>query len=255
MRGKQRRLASRPWLAIATLAVAAWGCGAGAETKPDGTGGSGGTGGAPEAPMNHPASEPCTVVPQGGCPASHTCLVATVDGATICQGAGFSPLGGWCAASTDCAPGLSCIGSVCMAFCYAPGDCGGVAPACIQIFYGDQPVNGWLTCSIPCNPADPQNTAALEGVVGCPGGMGCFELDPSIGPQGSTSCYWVGQGGAFAPCESVEDCAPGLICLNDGALSCRPLCILGQSPCNCLSFAQPMHAAISGAVVEVGYCQ
>lgn len=215
------------------------------------------TGGAePETPVNHAASDPCTVSPQAGCPDDHTCLVATVAGATVCQSAGSTPLAGLCSGSNECAPGLVCIGSTCLSFCQQPSDCDGKAPACFQITLGSEPVNGWNVCSIACNPADPRNTAGSKGLLACPAGMACFSLDSSVGPKGSTSCYPAGVAPSGAACMNGDECAPGLVCLNDGSSSaCQPMCLVGQSQCTCLSFAEPFYAAIADDVLEVGYCQ
>lgn len=215
------------------------------------------TGGAmPEPPKSYPASDPCTVLPQAGCPADHTCLIATEGGATVCQSAGTAPLAGACAGNSECAPGLVCVGATCQSFCEQPSDCEGTAPACIQITVGSKPVKGWSVCSIPCNPADPQNTAGAKGILACPAGLTCFSLDPSVGQKGSTGCYPAGAAPSGAACASGNDCGPGLVCLTDaGASACRPMCVMGQSQCTCSSFAEPFYAAIAGAIVEVGYCQ
>ncbi len=209
-----------------------------------------------ETPVNYAASDACTVVPQEGCPADHTCLVVTVDGATTCQSAGSAPLGGLCSGNSDCAPGLVCVESTCRSFCGEPSDCGGVASACNQVSHGSEPVKGWSICSIACNPADPPNAAGANGLVACPAGMACFSLDPSDGPKGSTSCFPAGAAQEGAACMTGGDCAAGLVCLNDGgSSSCRPMCLVGQSQCTCLSFAVPLYAASAFTILEVGFCQ
>ena len=223
------------------------------DPKPSSTTG-GGAG--PQTPESYAASDPCSVHPQVGCPADHTCLIATENGATVCQSAGSTPLAGGCAGNSECAPGLVCIGSTCQSFCEQPTDCEGTAPACIQIMIGSTPVKGWNVCSIACNPADPQNTAGAKGILACPPAMGCFPLGASVGQKGSTGCYSVGTAPSGAACVNGGDCGPGLVCLTDaGASACRPMCVMGQSQCTCNSFAEPFHAAIAGTIVEVGYCQ
>ncbi len=148
------------------------------DPKPSSTTGGGAE---PQTPESHAASDPCTVIPQAGCPADHTCLIATESGTTVCQSAGSTPLAGGCTGNSECAPGLVCVGSTCQSFCKQPSDCEGTAPACLQITIGSTPVQGWSVCSIACNPADPQNTAGAKGVLACPPAMGCFTLDPSVG--------------------------------------------------------------------------
>ena len=46
-----------------------------------------------------PATTPCTVVPQGGCPPDHTCVFADSEGDTTCYGAGTLPTASACVAA------------------------------------------------------------------------------------------------------------------------------------------------------------
>lgn len=243
------RLAGLRWvMALALPAIAGCSAEPGGDPSPHPDGA--------EPPVNHAASEPCTVLPQEGCPTDHTCLVVTVDGATTCQSAGSAPLAGLCSGSSDCAPGLACLGAICHSFCGEPSDCGGTAPACFQVMLGADPVKGWSACSIACNPADPPNAAGAKGFLPCPAGMTCYSLDASVGPRGSTSCYPAGTAPEGAACMAGDDCAAGLVCLNEGgSSSCRPMCLVGQSQCNCLSFSEPTYAATANAILEVGFCQ
>lgn len=243
-------------LALVLAVLAPLACSAGETAGPETTTSSGTTGGhEPETPLDHAATDACTVFPQAGCSADHTCVVTTAVGDTICESAGTAPAASACGGEGDCALGLTCVGSVCRPFCKAPSDCEGTASACFQVNLGMKPVPGWTTCSLPCNPADPQNVAGIQGLVACAAGNGCFSLDPAVGPQGSTDCFVGGTAAEGAACDTV-DCGPGLVCLNDGTTkSCHPFCVMGLTSCTCLSFAEPFYAAISNDIKEVGYCQ
>lgn len=250
-----RRWRGTPALSIALL-VAACGGESEAPRSPGGEGGSGegggGTGGEPAPPSNFDAAAACTTAPQTGCAPTHTCAVATLDGRTACQGAGSAPPGAYCGADYDCSPGLVCISSICHAQCLTPEDCGGVAQACEQIFSGgtEQPIPGYLTCSTPCNPADPTNAAQEPSLAGCAAGLTCYPRDT---PTGSTECYAAGSVGLGGLCDS--DCAPGLVCLGNGTTqTCQPFCVMDLTACSCQPFAEPSYVGIDGEFWEVGYC-
>lgn len=209
-----------------------------------------------DEPANYPASEQCSVFPQAGCPSTHTCQIATYGGATICEGAGQVPQAGYCLTSSDCAVGLSCLYSQCRPHCRQAADCPGPGATCMQVTdSGGQPFNGWMVCSVPCNPADPQNLAGLEGLFACPGGWGCFPTGE--GEPGSTECYIFGPGATGSSCEGTGDCQPGNICLTDssaGTKTCEPLCVFGLTGCSCQPFAEPFYVAMPSGLLEVGWC-
>lgn len=241
---------------IALSTAVACGTPAPEESPPRAHTSSSGTGGSAPATKDYPASNACTVVPQAGCDPDHTCVIATADGATLCEGAGTAPLGGACGSDGDCAVGLTCVGSACHAFCEQPSDCKGPIAACTAVYHDMKPVPGWQTCALQCNPGDPQNTGGIAGIIGCPSGLTCFALSSDVGPQGSTECYPAGPGAAGASCTSSNDCGVGLICLtNQGSSSCTKMCLLGLGQCNCASFGQPQHVELPSGMMEVGYCQ
>jgi hypothetical protein len=245
---------------VAAFAAVTGACGSESAEPPkrgeDGTGGAGGGGiggggGVDLPPSNFDAGVACTTTPQSGCAPSDTCAVATLDGRTACQNAGTAPVGAYCVDDYDCGAGLVCLGGICYAQCQTPGDCGGVAQGCDQIYTAaDQPITGFLACSIPCSPADPQNTAQEPSLAACASGYACYARDT---PRGSTSCYPGGSVGLGGACDT--DCGPGLVCLSDGTnATCQRFCVMGVTACNCLQFAEPYFIGLDDAIVEVGYC-
>jgi hypothetical protein len=236
--------------AMLTLALIA-GCSA-ADSSEEGTAATS-TGGEPQ-PDNYPATEPCTTIPQSGCPAEHTCQVASHAGHTTCVKAGSAPVAGACSSSTDCAVGLSCVYGTCQEYCNDFHDCPGDVVGCIQFFDDDgEAVANKKYCTIPCNPVDAANVGGTPGLLSCPPQWGCYPVH-SGAPIGTTDCYPVGPRGLGEPCEN--DCGLGLVCLNYGDhKECASVCLMGKASCSCQSFAEPDHAAIGGELVEVGYCE
>jgi hypothetical protein len=209
---------------------------------------------ADDGATNYPASQACTVVPQASCPSTHTCQVVTIAGATMCESAGAIGFGGYCNNNTDCAPGLACAYRQCRPHCETAADCGGPAPSCLQMFFGDQVIEKFRVCSIPCSPIDPQNGGGAPELAACPSGWGCFPFGGDV--LGSTDCFEAGTSPPGASCESGLECQPGLVCLTSGATSsCTQMCIMGLSGCNCAGFAQPQFVALGSGVYELGYCQ
>jgi hypothetical protein len=259
-RGERERRSPLGMAALFALSTAV-ACGTAQTKSPPhshttGTTTSSGSGDGPNLPEDHPSSDPCVVFPQSGCAADHTCVIATLDGATLCEGAGDSPVGGSCANNGDCQAGLACVGRSCRSFCAQASDCGKIGPACFDVYSDKKPISGWRSCAVHCNPADPQNAAGAEGIVACPAGLGCFTLPSDVGPQGSTDCYSVGAVAAGGSCNTPSDCGAGLVCLNNGgSTTCERMCLLGSSQCSCSSFAEPEYVALSSGLVEVGYCQ
>lgn len=250
-RGAFGRMTELAWCRAGLTALGVVGLGGCIEETIAGDGGGGQGAG---EPANYPSNQPCSVLPQAGCAAGHSCQVATLGGATMCQQAGGVPDGGLCASNSDCAPGLSCVWNMCRSYCHVPEDCAGLAPACFQVEWGAQPVAGWLACSRPCNPADPGNATGMQGLFACPPGMGCYPAQPG-GSLGSNDCYVAGTGPVGTACQDGGDCAPGLVCLSDGSsASCRPMCVMGLGGCACAPFAQPFYAATPNGILEVGYC-
>lgn len=206
-------------------------------------------------PNNYAAADACAVFPQSGCPSTHTCQVVTLAGETICESAGAGPHSAPCLSNGDCAPKLACLYGQCRKHCRMNGDCPGPGASCLQVNLSGQPISGWLSCSMTCNPADPQNTAGTSELVSCLPGSGCFE-NPDGSTSGSTECFPVGSVGAGGGCQQIVDCQPGLVCLNDGVTAtCQPLCIIGMANCACTSFAEPWYAALPSGTQEVGVCQ
>jgi hypothetical protein len=227
-----------------------------------GQGGAGGGGGGVSRDDNVAAGAPCKVIPQGGCPTDHTCLVSNPAGATSCYSAGAVPLGGACASINDCAPGLICYGQ-CVRLCAQLDDCPS-APygECIPFTVGadDKPLPGMGGCSPHCNPADPANKAGDPGFEPCAAGRTCYF--PAKAPQGATSCFQAGTGGPGAACEKVGDCAAGHTCLvaTAGAAkgACTPLCLKKGAGCksgeSCESFGTKQYVGTKSGLVEVGFC-
>jgi hypothetical protein len=211
------------------------------------------TGGPPQ-PDNYAATEPCTTIPQRGCPAEHTCQVASHAGDTTCVRAGTVPLAGLCFSSTDCAPGLFCGYGLCRSYCNNSDDCAGDVVGCLSVFdQNDDAITGKKYCTTPCNPTDPANTAGTKGLSSCPAQWACYPVRQGA-PVGSTDCFPMGSQGLGEPC--MNDCALGLVCLDDGNhKECALYCLMGQGACNCQSFSEPDHVAIGGELVEVGYCE
>lgn len=172
-----------------------------------GKGGAAGTGGAPCTP---PVSGGlCDTVPQCGCPAGQACDVAYVGGETKCFATQNIAKGNPCDDLGVCAPGLTCVGTVCRAFCENDSTCGTVPGACFDVMYdpgdgGSSAIPEMHVCTDQCD---------LRTSQGCPSGITCVPFD-DLGVTGGRSVCVVG-GTSTGACSATLKCAPGYACMGD----------------------------------------
>lgn len=196
--------------------------------------------------------QPCSILPQCGCPGQSACDVDTDDDmGTACRtiltpGTETSA----CTGSTGCDRDFACIGgsayASCKKYCTADVDCGSPRGRCVYertSFGPDVP----KLCSSNCEPTD--TTAA-----GCPSTFKCTLYTATSG--GTThkiaDCSLAGTGTQGTDCTAgaapVESrCAKGYQCakfVGDTVFQCRRLCSNpGQtSQCggqNCVGYSDP----------------
>jgi hypothetical protein len=192
-------------------------------------------------------SDPCTLVPQCGCPSGMACHRTGATTETRgCVAEGSAGPDDPCSVDVECTGGHVCVAQAvdsgrCHRYCASDTDC---APglACANLVEGV----GVGLCGSTCSLAS-----------GCPAGSACkvilaVDFD-SAGPVAVPLCGDPGGAGAGAGCGSSLDCAAGLFC-DDGGV-CRPMCRFdGTLPCTSGACTDPLAPIKLGGVVH-GFCR
>jgi hypothetical protein len=161
----------------------------------------------------------CNPVSQMGCAAGQKCGFVLLDPATGASGAaciadGTQALGAECtrpmaANETDnCVAGSWCFDGKCVGMCSDTSLAGCQQnEACVSV----NMVDGFGACLPNCDPLNQTGT--------CPSGQGCYLAGGGAVCAGSAGVA-VGE-----PCEFINSCAPGGVCLGEaGASKCRQFC-------------------------------
>jgi hypothetical protein len=177
----------------------------------------------------------CSPVAQTGCGAGAKC---TIDPPT-CVPNGTVMTGGACGPQDNCVAGNLCTydgtHEICREFCAGDSDCkqaavpSGTTPEPGNVAHCAVTITGtsWKVCSVACNPV------AAAGPSGCASGMGCTYYTTTAGEV--TNCWTAGTSQEGTACTYTSDCAPGLVCLNNGTSAhCRAVC-RNATPSDCLA--------------------
>lgn len=197
---------------------------------PDGGAPDGGDGGTPFGGCD-PVHPQCAV-------ANQTCQVNCTTMVNACMMGGAVAAGGPCQTPEDCAPGTQCFNygnnvactgiKICLPFCDGDTDCaafgsGGAGPGSFchdPVKCGPDLTTASHTCTFNC---DPTAAARNAGQTGCPSGLAC--LMPAIDAVDCACPEPTRTGQEGASCANSANCAPGLICNEQGgAQSCRSVC-------------------------------
>jgi hypothetical protein len=206
-----------------------------------------------------PAKGKCDIVLQD-CPAQQECVV-NASNATECQKVQASeqlPMGRACCPGGNgnpCLPGLTCVGNPCVDGGPPTGRC---SPACCK---GDDQACGksdpeGISGACDLTLVDPTTKSALYDV--CTYRRTCkpFKVDP-CGPSetclvedavGTASCVTSDGKTNRQPCTFGNECADGLICLDNGdAGVCHTVCLFPGS-------AHPFDASVEKGGPGMGGC-
>jgi hypothetical protein len=214
---------------------------------PAGMGGMGGDGGM----MEECSESPCKVTaPQCGCPDPLT-KCSLQNYVRVCKTAGSGQAGDACDNDADCAAGTMCLFvaglGVCRAFCEQDASCAPPGGLCTIELALSPGTEKW--CSDNC---DPITTA------GCtlPGSK-CELLQAADPPQPWYSvCVTAGTGVQGDPCNSLDDCAPGLGCLTVNSVSsCHQWCNVGAPNCPAAApTCAPFDPVLTIGAIQYGGC-
>lgn len=175
--------------------------------SPDGSTNDGGVnphdgGNPPDASSNcvHAVNSVCGLVPQCDCTATQTCDVTDMNtGAAQCVGAGSQPPAKACNTTGDCAPGYTCYGGACRAYCNNPDQpCGlpGTGNCSQRKTDAGTNITNLEVCLFKCNLDDPN---------AC-GGM------PASGPVASCNPLKTGNSDCRTAGRSTGNCDPPTLC-------------------------------------------
>lgn len=139
----------------------------------------------------------CSVFPQCGCKSGEKCDVISSSGTTGCGPAGAGGKNAHCFATDACAPGLACVGDVCLPYCTKASDCVSAGATCYSVEDSSTPpkaIPGFTVCGEKCDPVVP---AAACGSVAC--------RKTKIG----TTCKWLDKCAVTGSyCKADEWCMP-----------------------------------------------
>ena len=160
-----------------------------------------------------------------GCDEPASCRL--VSGGTMCVEPQAEPVdeGGACAASEDCAPGLTCFrrgdGGVCGQPC-CPGmddSCTGERTCHGPGVLADGSETDWWSC------VEPRSCRPLEPAADCEPGEACY----IVSREGDTDCRRAGDGETGDACLEQNDCGPGFFCAGLTTPTCVRICSLGDA--------------------------
>jgi hypothetical protein len=184
------------------------------------------------------------IPPQCGCGAGEGCYIPVST--PVCLPAGSAVDGASCAMDNDCRAGSVCItglatGTECASLCdpAAPASC--ETGVCIP---GGLPGIGG--CMVACDPV---------AQTGC-GARGCYLLQNAGEPPFVTVCGTLpGTGRAGSACTFTDECAAGLVCVDDGTSSaCRPLCDVATGRGCTGGTCEPRTPPLRAGSTEYGGC-
>jgi hypothetical protein len=184
--------------------------GGGSAGGPDNNSNTAGTGGSASEAETEPAcmyptaALSCSVTQQCGCDERENCAVE--DARVQCIAAGTSLENQYCGEARDCTVGYQCASNACLKHCDPDHPACDGGAACVQLFWGTEPVSGVFMCASACNPVDPQ-TADGE-LNACGAGLICAWWDN--GTFCSYSDHATRRHGEF--CRDQYDCASGYAC-------------------------------------------
>jgi hypothetical protein len=181
----------------------------------------------------------CDLLTGGGCAAGLRCgYVWDVAGegtpSLRCLEPGDVPIGEACEVvanrcggfANDCDETAECLAprdgapAECLHYCTGPGTCADGSPCSTTIPWSDLSV---CVAADDCNPAEQTGCADTEGCYLVTDGVDwatqCIPFAPKPGSIGETG----------APCNAVEQCAPGWQCTTSHV--CRPLCSTADLVC------------------------
>jgi hypothetical protein len=203
----------------------------------------------PPPDSNNCAVQPCTILPQCGCPADDACDIDDDNDGGACRNVSATAQqeGGACSTISGCVAGTVCLGAgICRKYCDDNTDCGQPRGQClITITDGTNPIpNVPKTCSSNC---DPTNVAA----GGCPANKKCslFTINANNVVNNIVDCDVAGAGLQGADCKVGADgddalCGKDHTCVtSDGGttFTCRRMCVVGTA-CTvgtCTAFGTP----------------
>jgi hypothetical protein len=193
----------------------------------------GGTdGGAPGDAGGADAGPPCDPVNPTTCNGG-TCYLSCRPNEPVggmCTMAGAKKPGELCTKNEECLPGSQCFNfscgatqiGTCLRFCKDDSVCG--AGKCATPIPCNMQATTFKACSQPCDPVG-------EAQQGCATGLKCYVFQgelPDCDCAGNTHVKDVG-----ATCVDSTECKPGLLCVNMGGKTCRPVCRLDATPATC----------------------
>ncbi len=202
----------------------------------------------------------CDPYCQSGCACNQRCLINAAGAPTCSQplAPGNLAVGQTCvvassgtSSQTDaCAPGSVCIreacGMHCFTYCRTDADCPNSTCSRPATELMGNP-GGFKVCEVPFATCDP-----LKPHMDCPSTAETCYLSSVAADRTFCACH-NGDKRENDPCDSTEDCFPGLVCVGAGTAGdsrCRAVCGMGTViPCNGNATCRPVNGSKT-----YGYC-